>query len=209
MQGVDAEAVEIVTAALEIDVVQSPCLDRILAVGAGRIQDGFPQLFDRCGGAQVGEQLLCPLLAGDSGDAPLIFVFHLVAQGLDDLGAVLCTLGVLLVVHTCESVGILADEPDAGRQDVDVMLIALDFPVLDGGKRGQAAMTYMQLFKRLMRELHCDLLCARLVAGIHDVFDKFRLVELGDDDDRVTLLHIDARTRDQLRIFFQYSCFHG
>ena len=201
MQAVDAEAVEVVAAALEIDIVQSPRLDGIVAVRAGRVQDRLPQLFDRGGGAQIGEQLLCPLFAGDSGDAPLVFVFHLIAQGLDDLGAVLRALGVFFKIHARESVGILADEPDARGENVDVMLIALDFPVLDGGERGQAAVADMQLFERLMVEFDNDLFCARLVAGIDDVFDKFRLIELGDDDDGVTLLHIDARACNQLRVF--------
>ena len=93
----NAHGVEPVTVGLKGGVVGFPFRHRILPDPAG-VQDRLPELLHRLRGPQLREHLLGPGLAGNRGDAPLIFVLHLIPVGLDDGIAGLLGLGDLGLV---------------------------------------------------------------------------------------------------------------
>ena len=100
MQCANAEPIEIRTACGKIAVVRVPIRHRVFAVGAGGIKDRLPQFFHRGGGRKIREHLFCPLFARHGGDAPLVFVLQLVAQGLDHFESALHPLGFLFVIES-------------------------------------------------------------------------------------------------------------
>ena len=208
LQRLDAEAVQVIAAGLEIVVVILPRADAVAAVHAAGVQDGFPELLDRAALRLAGEDLFRPRRAGHGGDAPLVAAFHLVAEGLDDLVAGLHAAGALGLIHAAQAVGILAHEIDPARKRFALMLQLGDLPRLEHGERLHAAVAHMQLLQRLVVPLDGDLPCPGAVALLDEHRHKLRLVELGNDDDALSLLHTHAGDGDQTRIRAENGFFH-
>ena len=175
---------------------------------AGGRENRLPELFDCLAGAQVREELLCPLFAGHCRDAPLVFVFDLVAVALDDGVLGLLGLGHLLLIDAAQAVGILTDEVDAAGDGVDIVLPAGFLVVIEGGQRLQTAVAHVQLRERLIAPVDDDLLRLQLIALVDHHRDEFRLVKLGRDKDLLSLLDIRSGLGDQLCVFPQDCFFH-
>ena len=199
------QVVEIRAAVVQVLVVVFPGLDRVVR-HAGGLEDGFPQLFHGLRRAQLREELLGPLFAGHGRDAPLVFVFDLVAVALDDGVLGLLGPGHLLLIDAAQAVGILTDEVDAAGDGVDIVLPAGFLVVIEGGQRLQTAVAHVQLRERLIAPVDDDLFGLQLVALVNDHRDELRLIQLRLDKDLLSLLDIRAGLGDQLRIFAQ-DCF--
>ena len=111
----------------------SPCLLGIL-VNAGGFEYRFPKKLDRTGCSLAGKHLLRPLHAGNSRNAPLILVLHLIADRLDHLIARLQRLCVLLLIYAAEAVGIFRNEIYPARQGIGVMLKLCNLPIIESRK---------------------------------------------------------------------------
>ena len=203
----DVQAVEIFAAVMQVLVVLFPRLDGVVG-HAGGLENGFPQLFHGLRRAQLREELLGPLFAGHSRDAPLVFVFDLVAVALDDGVLGLLGLGHLLLIDAAQAVGILTDEVDAAGDGVDIVLPAGFLVVIEGGQRLQTAVAHVQLRERLIAPVDDDLLRLQLIALVDHHRNEFRLVELRLDKDLLSLLDVHAGLGDELRIFAQDCFFH-
>ena len=203
----DVQAVEIFAAVMQVLVVLFPCLDGVVG-HAGGLENGFPQLFHGLRRAQLREELLGPLFARHGRDAPLVFVFDLVAVALDDGVLGLLGLGHLLLVDAAQTVGILTDEVDAAGDGVDIVLPAGFLVVIEGGQRLQTAVAHVQLRERLIAPVDDDLLRLQLVALVDHHRNELRLVELRLDKDLLSLLDVHAGLGDELRIFAQDCFFH-
>ena len=155
-----------------------------------------------------GKSFLAHAAPGNGRDAPLIFVFHLIAVRLDDGVKLLLGLHQLFLIDALEAVGILGDQIDAAGKHVHIVLPARFGVVGQRGKRGQALIADVQLLERLIAPVHDDLLGLQLVAFLNDHLDEFRLVKLGVNKDLLALLDIDARLCNQLGIFSENCLFH-
>ena len=206
-QLLDAEAVEVGAAVVQILVVRFPRGNGIVVHAAGG-EDGFPQLFDGLRGAQLREELLGPRRAGNGRDAPLIFVFHLIAVRLDDGVKLLLGLHQFFLIDALEAVGILGDQIDPAGKRVHIVLPARLVVAGERGKCGQAPIADVQLLERLIVPIHDDLLGLQLVAFLNDHLDEFRLVKLGVNKDLLPLLNVRTDLGDQLRIFSENCFFH-
>ena len=159
----DVQIVEIFTAIVQILVVVVPCLDGIARYARG-LQNGVPQLFHGLRRTQFREEFLGPLFARHSGDTPLILVLDLVAVALDNGILGLLGLGHFLLVHTAQTVGILADEVDAAGNGVNIVLPAGFFIIIKRRERLERTVAHMQFRKRLITPVNDDLFCFQLIA---------------------------------------------
>ena len=207
VQLADTEAVEVIAACEQVLIVLLPRGDGIVIHAAG-LQNSLPQLFDRLPDAQLREELFCPRRAGHSGDAPLVFIFDLVAVALDEGIEFLTRLCHLLLIDAREPIGISREQVDAAGDGLDVVLPAHILVIVQRRERGEAAIADVGLLQRLIAPIHHDLLRLELVALFDDHFNKFGLVEVRLDKDLLPLLHIHAAARDELRIFAKYGFFH-
>ena len=203
----DAEVVQIGTAAGKVLVMGLPCGNGIV-VHAGGGQNGFPQLLDGLCLRQVREELLGPRNTGDGCDTPLILVLDLVAVRTDDLVLSLTGLGHLFLIDAAQTVRVLGDQIDAAGDLVNIVLPAGLLPVFQRGEVLLAAPADMELRQRLIVPVHHNALGTGAVAFLNDHFYEFGLIELGGDEDLLTLLDIDADRGDQRGIFAQYGLFH-
>ena len=196
-----------VAARLQVGIVRVPRGDGVVVHAAG-VQDGLPELFDGAGLCLVRKHLLGPCRAGHGCDAPLVAPLHLVAVGLDDAVAPLPGAGHFRGADAAQAVRILAEQVDAARERVDIVLELRALPSLDSLERFDALAPDGELFERLMLPRDRDLARPGVVARIGDHGHKLRLVELGLDDDVLPLLHTRADLRDQAGIGAQNGFFH-
>ena len=203
----DAETVEIIAARLQVCVVRVPRGDGVIVHAAG-VQNCFPELFDGARFRLVREHLLRPRRAGHGRNAPLVAPLHPVAVGLDDAVATLAGTGHLCGADAAQPVRILAEQVDAARKRVDIVLELRALPVLDGPERPDALAPDGKLFERLMLPRDGDLARAGVVAGIGEHGHEFRLVELGLDDDILSLLNARADLRNEAGIGAQNGFLH-
>ena len=185
----------------------SPCLLGIL-VNTGGLEYRFPKKLDRAGCSLAGEHLLRPLHAGNSRNAPLILVLHLIADRLDHLVARPERLCVLLLIYAAETVGILRNEIYSARQGIGVMLKLCDLPIIESRKSFERTVADMIFLKRLMRPLDGDLAGARLVAFVRQHFNEFRLIKLRLNYNVLPLPDFHADSCNKLRVFSENSLFH-
>ena len=207
-QGLNAQGIQIVATLTQILVVLLPGLNGIV-VYTGSGENGLPQLLDGLCLAELGEQLLGPCGTGNSGDAPLIFVLHLFAVGLNDLVASLGGLGHLLLIDTLESVGILGYQVNTAGQLIGHVLPACFLVVVHVGKGLVGTPAIGQLGQGLIVPIHNDLLCAGTVAFLYYHVYEFGLIQIGVDKDLLALLYIDAYGCDQLCILLENSFLHN
>ena len=207
LQRRDAEAVEVVAARLQVSIVRVPRGDGVVVHAAG-VQNCLPELFDSAGLRLVGEHLFRPRHAGHGRDAPLVAALHLVAVGLDDAIAPLPGAGHLRGADTAQAVRIFAEQVDAARERVDIVLELRALPSLDGLERFDALTPDGELFERLVLPRDRDLARPGVIARIGDHGHELRLVELGLDDDVLPFLHTRADLRDQAGIGTQNGFFH-
>ena len=108
--------VEPVATLLEVFVMARPLDDGIvvgIVADTDSVQNGFPKCLDRLRFLHLGEHLLCPCGAGNSGNGPLMLGLDGIAVGLDDgIGRHLRLLH-LFHIDALESVGILAGDVNA------------------------------------------------------------------------------------------------
>ena len=207
LERLDAEAVEIITARLQVCVVRVPRGDGVIVHAAG-VQDRLPELFDGARFRLVREHLLRPRRAGHGRDAPLVAPLHPVAVGLDDAVAPLAGAGHLCGADAAQPVRIFAEQVDAARERVDIVLKLRALPVLDSLERLDALTPDGKLFERLMLPRDGDLARTGMVARIGDHGHELRLVELGLDDDILPLLNTRADLRDEAGIGTQNGFLH-
>ena len=207
LQRLDAEAVEIIAARLQVCVVRVPRSDGVIVHAAG-VQDRLPELFDGARFRLVREHLLRPCHAGHGRNAPLVAPLHLVAVGLNDAVAPLAGAGHLCRADAAQPVRIFAEQVDAARERVDIVLELRALPSLDGLERFDALAPDGELFERLVLPRDRDLARPGVIARIGDHGHELRLVELGLDDDVLPFLHTRADLRDQAGIGTQNGFFH-
>ena len=207
LERLDAEAVEIIAARLQVCVVRVPRGDGIIVHTAG-VQDRLPELFDGAGLRLVREHLLRPRHAGHGRDTPLVAPLHLVAVGLDDAVASLAGAGHFCRADAAQPIRIFAEQVDAARERVDIVLKLRALPVGDGLERPDALTPDGELLERLMLPRDGDLARTGMVARIGDHGHELRLVELGLDDDILTLLYARADLRDEAGIGAQNGFLH-
>ena len=208
-EGSQPQRIEVRTARGEVLVVRLPVGERIPLQRARTLQDRPPQLVFRergVGGAR--EYLFRPGGTGDSGDAPLVFVFHLVAVGLEHLRPRPHGAGVFGAVDALQAVGVGAFQIQAGGQLAQAAAHLLLFPRLHGGHDLFAAVFGAQAHERPVRPLHAHLGSAGAVAFFRDQSDEFGLVELGGDDHLLPFLHVQPRARQQFGIIFENRFLH-
>ena len=203
----DAEGVEVVALFVDFPVVLVPCGNGVIG-DAGSVEDILPQLLHRLRGAEVGEELLGPRLAGDGGDTPLVFVLHGLTEGLGDGIAVLLCLGHLGLVDAPEAVGILGDEIDAAGQLVHIVLPAGDLVILHLAEGLEAAVAVVELLQGLIVPLQHHLLGLAAVTLLHHHGHELRLVQIGGDEHFLSGLNVDAHLCDELGILAQNGLFH-
>ena len=205
----DTEAVEVDAAVVKVLVVCLPRGYGIVAVGAGCGQDRVPQLSDGLVLSEARKDLLCPGLARDGGDAPLLFVFHLVIVRLHDRPATLVGFCDLALVHALQTVGVRRDDADCAGQSIHVVLQTGLFPFFHRAERFHSLVAHVELVKRLMAELHRHLSRSGLVAFVHEQLHELRLVELAVDDHVLPLLDVHAHAGDQARVIAKRFDFHN
>ena len=203
-----AQAVEIFAAAAQVLIVGLPGGHGVV-VHPGGGENGLPQLLHGLGGPQLREQLLGPRLAGDGGDAPLVLVLQLVPEGLDDGIPLLLGLGHLLLVDALQAVGIVGDEVDAAGNVVHIVLPAGQLIVSDGAQGGEAGVAVVELLEGLVVPVHHHLLGLAAVALLHHHGHELRLIQLGDDENLLARLHVDAAAGDEAGILTQNRLLHG
>ena len=106
------------------------------------------------------------------------------------------------------AVRIFAEQVDAARERVDIVLKLRALPVGDGPERPDALTPDGKLFERLMLPRDGDLARTGMVARIGDHGHELRLVELGLDDDILTLLYARADLGNEAGIGAQNGFLH-
>ena len=207
LERLDAEAVEIITARLQVCVVRVPRGDGIIVHTAG-VQNRLPELFDGARFRLVREHLLRPRRAGHGRNAPLVAPLHLVAVWLDDAVAALTGAGHFCRADAAQPVRIFAEQVDAARERVDIVLELRALPVLDSLERLDALTPDGELLERLMLPRDGDLARTGVVARIGDHGHELRLVELGLDDDILPLLNTRADLGNEAGIGTQNGFLH-
>ena len=196
-----------VAARLQVGIVRVPRGDGVIVHAAG-VQNGLPELFDGAGLRLVREHLLGPGHAGHGRDAPLVAALHLVAVGLDDAVAPLPGARHLRGADAAQAVRVLAEQVDAARERVDIVLELCALPVGNGLERFDALAPDGELLERLMLPRDRDLARPGVIARIGDHGHELRLVKLGLDDNVLPLAHTRADLRDQAGIGAQNGFFH-
>ena len=111
------------------------------------MQNCLPELFDGASLRLVGEHLFRPRHTGHGRDAPLVAALHLVAVGLDDTIAPLSGAGHLRGADTAQAVRIFAEQVDAARERIDIVLELRALPSLDGLERFDKAVADGTIYK--------------------------------------------------------------
>ena len=197
LQGLDAKAIEILTAVAEALVVGLPLgngiqVCAVLVNDAGGEQDGVPKLLHSGGGTNTGEHLLGPGLAGHGSDAPLVLVVHGVTERLDHGETSLGGLGKLLLVDALQTIGIVGHEVEHGGILVQAVLELGALDLVHDREGLEGAVAVMQLGQGLIAPLHRDAGCALLVAGVHAHGHELGLIQGCLNDDGVSLLDGNA-----------------
>ena len=208
MKLADVQAVEVRAPVVQILIVRLPRGNGVFRDAGGR-ENRLPELFDCLAGAQVREELLCPLFAGHCRDAPLVFVFDLVAVALDDRVLLLLRLCHLLLIDALEPVGVFRNQVNPAGNGVDVVLPARLLVVIELRHCGQAAVAHVKLVDRLMAPVDDDLLCLQLIAFLDQHRHELRLVQLCLDEDLLPLLNVDAAGGNELRVGTKNGFFHS
>ena len=204
----EAHGVERLGAGLELQVVLTPVLLRVALERAGAGENGLPELFNGPALGQVGKDLLGPLDARHGGDAPLLAVLARVDVGAELLVAGLHTLGVLGLVYTRQAVRVLAEDDDAGREVFGLPLLLFLLPGLDLAELFGGLVSNGEAGQGLVPPLDLDLRGPGSVALGGEQLDELWLVQTGDDEHALALLHVRAGTRYEPRILLQNRLFH-
>ena len=209
LQSGQPQAVEIVTTGVEIVVVRLPCGNRIVVLlHTDGVKDFLPQHFHRLSAADSGEHLFCPRRTRNSGNAPLVPVFHLIAEGLDDLIARLRGLCALGLIDPLQTVRIIGFQINTDRERFHLVLQLFDLPILHLRQRGHRAGLQIELGQRLIRPVHNNLPGAAPIALLCNQASEFRLFDRSQNDDILPLLNLAALGSDQTRVFSENRFFH-
>ena len=88
------------------------------------------------------------------------------------------------------------------------MLPLFDLPFVKRAENRLLAVSYVGFGEGLIAPVNRNLLCAQLVALVYNHLDEFGLVELGHNDDLLTLLYVYATASDEICIFFESCLVH-
>ena len=171
-----------------------------VALGPGGVEYRLPELFDCLIVADPGKHAPCPCLAGHGCNAPLVFVLHRIAYGLDYLPAHLHRFAPLFLVHAVKTVGVLRFKIYHRGQSFRAVQKLLLFPLAYLAQAFKLLIFNVLESERLVRPLDAHLGGSCLVALLNDKLDKFRLVKLGADNDVLLLADIDANAHNKLGI---------
>ena len=186
-----------------------PVLRRVALIGPRAAEYGLPEPFHRVGVPEAGEDLARPLHARHGGDAPLVAVLHLVADGLRDGVARPLRRGALFLVYPGEAVGVGALEIEHDGQAVRAMAQARELPGLDGAQARGVHVFVVQLREGLVFPLHLDLGRPRAVALLGEGEGELRLVEPGAYDDALAGPYPAAGDGDEAGVTAQTLRIHS
>ena len=208
-EGSEPQGIEVSAPLFQRLVVRLPVRHRVAFQRTGGGEDGAPQLFLRGGRSVFGEDLLRPRPARNGGDAPLIFVLHLVAVRLYDALPRLHRAGELFAVRPVHAVRVFALYVQPRRQAAHLAAQLFLLPGPHFGEHLFALAERAEARKRLVRPFHAHAGSARAVTFFGCICDESGLIQPRRDDDFLPLLHVQPDAREQLRIILQYRFLHG
>ena len=190
-------------------IVRLPVLDRVaLFVQVHTLEDQFPQMVHGLRGRLLGKYFLRPFFGRCSGDHPLVFILHRVAERLENLRARGICLHHLLHIHALASVGIVGHDVDLARQIFHLLLHLLALPLMHTRQFAQRHMLVVLAHQLLVLPLHAHCGSAgRVSLGHHHMYEP-RLVDCGRDLNFLFGLHIHAHTDNESRILPEQCILH-